>query len=174
MKEAGLVIVLLALVLGFFQIKALVVSDWQYNKQIEYAWSLADKSSTIDAKAKYVEEFVKLIETNQNEFSSHNAIWMQTPDNSLEQNLTALRTLRSRLNEVMTMDVKSFEYNTAIQQITAQEQGEASQMLSVIKGCWIKANYISVWDWVGLIYGVFWVFILIVGVMLFFIGLENF
>ena len=174
MKEAGLIIVLLALVLGFFQIKALIVSDWQYNKQIEYAWSLADKSSTIDAKARYVDEFVQLLEKKQDQFSPYDAVWMQSPDNSLEQNVTALKTLKSRLNEIMIMDVKSFEYNTAIQQITAQEQGEASQMLNVIKGCWLKSNYISVWNWIGLVYFIGWIILLIIGAGFIATGLENF
>lgn len=43
------------------------------------------------------------------------------------------------------MDANSFQYNTAIQQITQQEQGEAIDMLSVFQGCWYKENYILLW-----------------------------
>jgi uncharacterized membrane protein len=50
------------------------------------------------------------------------------------------------------MDVSSFEYQTAIQQITDQEQGGASPMLSVFEGIWWKTNYFLLWDWVGAVF----------------------
>lgn len=48
------------------------------------------------------------------------------------------------------MKVTSFEYQTAMQQITGQEQGEANEMLSVFKGVWYKENFILLWNWIGI------------------------
>jgi len=61
----------------------------------------------------------------------------------------ALETLSRRLTEIQNMNPSSFEYNTAIQQITAQEQGEANAMLSEFKGCYLLNNYTLIWGWIG-------------------------
>lgn len=47
------------------------------------------------------------------------------------------------------MKPSSFEYNTAIQQITAQEQGDSKAMMGVISGCYELAGYPAVWKWIG-------------------------
>ena len=47
------------------------------------------------------------------------------------------------------MDTSSFQYNTAIQQITAQEQGEAHSLINTIKECYVLQNHFIVWDWAG-------------------------
>jgi hypothetical protein len=137
------------------QIQQCVMFDYRFEKNYEYAWNLADKSSTIEAKATYIRQFVSLLESNQPDFAEYNAKWLYTPDNSFAMNLAALKTLRDRLQEVMTMDVKSFEYQTAIQQITAQEQGEAGKLISTIKGCWLKEKYPLAWNW----YVPVWIFL---------------
>ncbi len=104
---------------------------YTFEKDYTQYWNLADKSSTIQAKQQYVTKFVEALETNKKRFAAHDAIFMKTPDNSFEQNLIALKTLSQRLEEIQDMNPSSFEYNTAIQQITQQEQGEAHKMLSV-------------------------------------------
>ena len=134
------------------QIQQKVVANYQFEKAYLYAWNLADKSSTIEAKAGYISQFVEKLENGKTDFSANNAVWLKTPDNSFEMNLTALKTLNSRLHEIMKMDVKSFEYQTAIQQITAQEQGEATNLIDTIKGCWVKENHPIVWEWYQLIW----------------------
>lgn len=146
------VLIGLTVIMGYTQIRGCIVSDYRFEKQYLYAWNLADKSSTIEAKAKYISEFVGVIQSNKTDFSAYNAMWMETPDNSFENNLEALVTLKNRLAEIQKMDVKSFEYQTAIQQITAQEQGEATKLITTIKECWIKEKYISVWNWVAAIW----------------------
>ena len=66
-------------------------------------------------------------------------------------NFEALKSLQKRLQEIKKLDPNSFEYNTAIQQITAQEQGEAASMLCVFHGCWIKEHYPLLWCWIGIL-----------------------
>jgi hypothetical protein len=113
---------------------------------------------------------VNAINSNRLDFANYNACFLQTPDNSFDKNLEALVTLRERLNQIKTMDPKTFEYQTAIQQITAQEQGEAHEMLGVIYGCYERENYPMIWEWIGalnilgfILLGIFGLFIISVG-----------
>jgi len=165
----GIAAVLCSIIAVFMagcQIQQNVVSKYQFEKAYGYAWSLADKSSTIEAKAKYIAEFVEKLESNKADFSANNAVWLKTPDNSFDMNLAALKTLNGRLHEIMTMDVKSFEYQTAISQITAQEQGEAHQLINVVFGCWVMACHPIVWEWFELLWMALWVIMLVAAVVL--------
>lgn len=141
--------ILFALVIGSVWLS--YVPDYRYDRQFAYTWNLADKSSTLEAKAEYVTKFVETIETNRQFFADYNAVWLGTPDNSFEQNLTALKTLRTRLNEIKGMDPNSFQYQAAIQQITGQEQGEAWHMLGTLRGCWILENHPFAWKWIAIL-----------------------
>ena len=122
-------------------------AHYVYIRQISNYWDLADRCSTIEAKSDYIDKFVDAIE--KADMSEYNAILYPTPENSFKNNLDAIKTLRDRLHQIKTMNPASFEYNQAIQQITAQEQGEAKNLLFNIDGCWTKANYWYLWDWVG-------------------------
>lgn len=126
---------------------SLIYAGFRYEQDISSNWLLAEKASTIEAKSEYIDAFLKTL--NSNKFESNNAIFLKTPNNSFENNVKAIDTLRNRLDQIKQMDIKSFEYQTAIQQITAQEQGEAGQTLSVIKGCWYLENHVLLWDWIA-------------------------
>lgn len=130
-----------------------IYGGYRYKLDYSHHWELADKSSTIEAKQRHIEAFVSAIEDGclSGDFASYNALFMRQPSNSIDHNFEALKTLRDRLNEISTMSPSSFEYNTAIQQITQQEQGEAASMLRVFEGCYIMKNYFIAWEWVGLI-----------------------
>ena len=143
--------ILAGLALMGWQIKTEIVAEYRQEKSYFQLWQLADKSSIIPAKQKFVGQFVDALQRGyaNGEFASHNAIWLQTPNNDFEANLDALRSLSQRLGEIQGMSPSSFEYNTAIQQITAQEQGEAKAMLDVFGGCYALANYPMVWNWIG-------------------------
>jgi hypothetical protein len=146
-KTTIMILGLVPLILTITLIRGCVNGNYEYDSRFSYAWDLADKSSTLEAKSNYIDEFVKVIENNKLEFASHNAVWLKTRDNSFEFNLLALKTLQARLEQIKLMNPNSFEYQTAIQQITAQEQGEAGKMLYDIKGCWALENYWFVWNW---------------------------
>ena len=66
---------------------------------------MADKSSTIPAKQKYISQFVAALEAGQAEgdFASHNAKWLQTPKTT-DQNLDTLKSLAGRLDEIQKID----------------------------------------------------------------------
>lgn len=152
-KNIKIAIILLSasILLGIYQIKSLIIGNYRFEKDYLQFWELSDKSSTIPAKQKYISEFVLTLENGykKGDFSSFNAIFLKTPNNNFEANLNALRTLSQRLIEIQEMDPKTFEYNTAIQQITAQEQGDAHKLIGIIKGCYFLNNYFIVWDWIG-------------------------
>ena len=144
-------VVLFCLFVGFiiFGMRA----SYQYENTIAYEWKLADKSSTITAKQEHLDKFIANLK-NQHLEGTHNSWIFPTPDNSFDANFAALETLQTRLHEISGMDVKSFEYQTAIQQITAQEQGEARPMLETFEGCWFITNHFLLWDWVGALIGI--------------------
>ncbi len=144
-------IVVASIVLGASQIIAFNLRGYHFENDYYQKWELSDKSSTITAKAKYVGEFIAALESGQErgEFASNSVMFLHTPNNSFSENLKALKTLSNRLNEIEGMDPTSFQYNTAIQQITQQEQGEAGSMIRVFYDCYTIKNYLIIWGWVG-------------------------
>lgn len=137
--------------------------SYVYERDFLCFWSLADKASTIPAKKQHIENFYNAL-NHAEKFASHNAVFLKTDDNSFAKNLAALKTFKDRLTEIETMSPSSFEYNTAIQQITAQEQGEASAMMDVFKGCWYLQNHMFYWGWISTIfYSILIVIVLLAG-----------
>jgi len=156
--------ILIPIIIWIFQIRGCVITSYEYENQIGYAWNLADKSSTISEKSKYITEFVNNLQSNRGNFSDYNAVFLKTPDNSFDRNLTALKTLQTRLKEIQGMNPNSFEYQVAIQQITSQEQGEAVAMLGIFHGCYFKENCWYCWNWyMGIIIALSVIWLIIVG-----------
>jgi len=133
------------------QIRNEILSGYNYEKNYSQLWSLADKSSTIPAKQQYITQFLNALKQGKTNgiFADYNALFLKTPNNNFDTNVKALETLSNRLTEIQNMDPTSFQYNTAIEQITRQEQGEAKEMLSVFRGCYDLNNYFFQWDWIG-------------------------
>lgn len=151
MKTAGVILLLVAIVLFVGQIAMGIRCNYVYSKDVGSFWELADKTSTIKAKSEYIDKFVAAIESNI-DVNDYNAVFMKTPNNYVKTNLEALKTLQSRLKEIQKIDIQSFAYQTAIQQITAQEQGEAKEMIAIFYGVYTKNHYIFNWQWVGLLF----------------------
>ena len=167
MKVLGFVLLAFVLVVGIGDIANGIYGNYQYTRDFESYWQLADKASTIPQKSEYIDKFVSAIESG-GFAGKYNALFMNTPDNSFDKNLEALKSLQGRLHEIEKMDITSFQYQTAIQQITAQEQGEAKNMLDVFSGIWWKEHHFWLWDWIAfcqitgiILLGIFTVMILI-------------
>lgn len=122
-------------------------ADYQYDRGIGGFWELSDRASTLDLKSDYLNKFVAAIEAER--YSGYNAIFFRTPTNSYDGNLATLKSLQARMQEIRGMDPKSFEYQQAISQITAQEQGQAQDMLGVFEGLWMLKYWPILWDWIG-------------------------
>lgn len=119
--------------------------SYQYENEIQSYWEMADRASTIAQKSEYVDKFITALD-QQNLDGTHDALFYHTAKNSFTENMKALKSLQERLHKISTMDENSFAYQTAIQQITEQEQGEALNMLYVLFGCWEKENYYTTWN----------------------------
>jgi hypothetical protein len=124
-----------------------IMGNYQYQRQFGSYWSLAEKAATIAQKSEYIDKFVAALQAAGFD-GEYNAVYLKTPDNSFDYNFAALKSLQSRLHQIQTMDITSFQYQTAIQQITAQEQGEADKLIGELKGLWWKENHFWLWNWV--------------------------
>jgi hypothetical protein len=146
MKVIGHIIWILAVFLTINMIRVAVLGNYEYTRTIGSYWTLAEKASTIPVKSDYVDKFIVALEQSGLQ-GSYNAVWLKTPDNSFDKNLEMLKSLQKRLHEIKTIDIQSFQYQTAIQQITAQEQGEAKEMLDIFYWSWWKVHHFFLWDW---------------------------
>lgn len=148
MNRENLIYVVLVVVLIVLAIDLYVGirAYYFYEREVQSHWELADRSSTIAEKARHIDNLVAALD-RQGLAGQHDALFFPTPDNGFDENFTALKSLQARLREIQTMDVASFEYQTAIQQITAQEQGEAQPMLDALKGAWWKTHHFFLWYW---------------------------
>lgn len=164
-RKNGLRFIIVSTLVILYQIIFGVVCNYKYEQTISSDWTLAEKASTIKQKSDYIDKFIVDLQ-NSNLSGKYDAIWLQTPNNSFDKNFEAIKSLQSRLHDIQNMDITSFPYQSAIQQITAQEQGEARDMLSVFKGVWIKDNYFILWDWICATTAVFFSILLIIGVCL--------
>ncbi len=170
MKIFGIILVVVSTIFLGTDIYNGIVSNYEYERDYLSYWNLSDKASTINKKIEGIDKFVNVLENSKLQ-GTYNAIWMNTADNSFDNNLLALKSLQLRLHEIEGMDITSFQYQTAIQQITQQEQGEAVNMLSVFRGCWGKEYYPSIWDWIGAIQIAFFIITFISGIFIW--GIAN-
>ncbi len=171
MRKTATTCLILAVLILITAISIRFKGSYEYERDIGSEWSLADKSSTISAKSEHINRFVAALE-REGLSGEYDAIFLYTQNNSFDANFAALKTLQQRLREIEGMSPSSFEYQTAIQQITAQEQGEAQEMLSVFNGVWWKINYFLMWDWVGQMVFLVGITLLIVGAILFLINMD--
>jgi len=164
-KVGAIFTTIIAIILLSLSIRGGVIGHYQFERDILSYWNLADKSSTIERKSEYIDKFVESLAKLKYE-GKYNAIFLTTIDNSFDANYEALKSFQSRLKEIKSMDIRSFEYQTAIQQITGQEQGEAYDMILVFRGIWWKTNHFLLWDWVCGVQIALTLIILTVGIVL--------
>lgn len=142
----------LAIIIIISTITITVLTSAAFERDYMGEWNLSDKSSTIEAKSEHLNNFVILLEKNKDkDFLDNGKIFFQNQNSSFDSNLAALKTLAKRLEEIKGMDPASFQYNTAIQQITQQEQGEAGAMIGVFYDCYALRQHYIVCGFDGLI-----------------------
>ena len=150
-KILGTLLIVVSSLIGIILIIVAMGAHNRYQNDIVGNWELADKASTITQKSDYIDKFVDALDRAGLQ-GMNNALIYKNIDNSFDKNFEALKSLQTRLHTIKTMDENSFAYQTAIQQITAQEQGEADKMLNVFHGCWYKLNYYYFWNaWIVLL-----------------------
>ena len=127
-----------------------VIGHYQYSKSYSSYWELSVKASSITKKIEGLDKFVAALESSPLK-GKYDALFMETPNNSFDENFAALKSLQIRLHEISGMDITSFQYQTALAQITQQEQNEGDKMLEVFDGIWWKDNHFFLWDWIGVV-----------------------
>jgi vacuolar-type H+-ATPase subunit I/STV1 len=163
MRTLGTILVLIGCIGITADIVVGVVASYQYSKEYASYWELSVKASSIEKKIEGIDKFVHALD-NAKLNGKHNALVLKTPDNSFDENLAALKSLQLRLHDISKMDIKSFEYQTALQQITQQEQNEAEGMLGELKDIWFLNNYFILWNWIGILQVLFFVAACLVGI----------
>jgi hypothetical protein len=163
MRTIGIILTVISSVIIVIDIAVGILGHYQYSKQYESYWELSVKASSIEKKKEAIDKFVQALEKS-NLNSKYNTLFLETPNNSFDENFAALKSLQIRLHDISKMDIKSFEYQTALQQITGQEQNEAAAMLSVFSGIWWKENHFFLWDWIAITQIIFFVILGFVGV----------
>lgn len=103
---------------------------------------MADKSSTIKGKLENLEKFSDKLKSYHLEGLNSKYIYPNLTSD-FNNNLKAFSTLVSRLKDISTMDENSFAYQTAMHQITEQEQGQAGEMISVFSDCYTRKYHES-------------------------------
>lgn len=149
-QTMGLIAGILGIVYVIVASIALLMLNYQYNRDFDSDWRLGVKASTIKLKHEYVKKFYENITSHRKEFRDSSALLMPTPDNSVDSNLVTLKSLVERLEKVQDMDENSLAYQTAMQQITGQEQDEAHAMLGVFEDSYKLQNSI-LFSWLGFI-----------------------
>lgn len=144
MKIFGSLLIVAALTVVGVWIYNGINASYQWENNVTSNWSLSDKASTIAAKSVYIDKFIAALQSAN--LADNDALIWKTADNNCQNNVQAVTTLRDRLDQIKGMDESSFQYQQAISQITAQEQGEASGTLNTLNGCWMKANHYYLWN----------------------------
>lgn len=117
----------------------------EYQRVASSNWDLSERASTIAQKSEYMTTFESALESQK--LSGYNSsFFFPTPSTDFNQNMKALHSLSKRLHDITGMDEQGFAYQTAIQQITAQEQGEAKSMLDCFESCWLRENHWTLWN----------------------------
>lgn len=161
----GVIMLIVSLIMIVLMIVLGIRVHYQYQREVESYWHIAEKASTIEAKSQYIDSFYVALQ-RADLSGMHDAIIYPTMDNSFDYNFKMLKTLEDRLQEIKGMDVTSFQYQQAISQITAQEQGEASDMIGVFNGTWVLKYHSFLWEWVAALEVIFFVVIMIVSLVI--------
>lgn len=125
------ILFILAMVLGIY-------TAYHYNVDCGQYLSLADDASTANAKLVYLKEYKDAVSQIKEE--NANYIFQQKRYTKSEQ-LKVLDTLINRLEITSQMDVKSFEYQQAMYQISGQEMNHTLEVInSVFYWCYAREH----------------------------------
>lgn len=163
MKSIGILLMLISVLLlvgGW--IYGWLYLDYYYEVGIGQYIRLADDASTAEKKLEYLKRYegairLKIVRNDARFIFKQERLTRDTQ-------LVILGTLQTRLQDSTEMNPLSFEYQTAMQQITGQEfEHELTEINDIIWGCWYRQS--------GLVIFCLW-FAWLPWVILFFIGLA--
>jgi hypothetical protein len=114
------------------------ISQWYEIKQKMAYLNLADDASTPAKKAEYLGKFIEAMEKTN--LPEHAAFWWKTSENCIADQLSVVKSLKERCDELVGKDPESMGYATGIQQVTGQEFEHA---LTKISNLFTKAIYMK-------------------------------
>lgn len=159
MSKTNKLLLAIGIILCLGRLGFRLYANYDWDSQVGSYWDLSERASTISQKSEYMDKYVGALEVANLE-GTNSATFMKTLESSFDENMKALKSLQSRLHDIDTMSESGFAYQTAISQITEQEQGQAKDMNDNIASCWWKVNYYTLWN------KLIWVSILIVEILL--------
>jgi len=121
-KETAIMLIVGVLFLAFFINGGVQwsIQGYDFQQKVGNWFILADSASDAKTKAFYFDKFVDALE-KEGLTTGHSAIYWQQPKSDLAENFKVVQSLQTRLHDIVQMDTKSFEYQTALNQITLQE-----------------------------------------------------
>ncbi len=165
-KHIGIILIIAYVAIATVRLVNHIRFRYEYSNEIGSYWDLSEKAATIKLKSEYMDKYVAALEKSGLQ-GMNEALFYPTPTSDFNQNFITLKSLQQRLIDIDTMDIQSFAYQTAIQQITDQEQGQGDEMIGVFKGCWLKAHHYTYWHGLFVLIAVIIeALILIVGIFL--------
>lgn len=149
----GIIMIVLGVVFSAYRFyNRKIVLKTEYDNKIGYEWYMFDESSTIKEKSLHLDKYIHRLENEK--MASNSAYFQARNSTSFKYNIQILKTLGNRLNEIQNMDPNSFEYQTAISQITEQESTISSP--DVMYDLWLKQNHYSYYhEWLFYVFGFF-------------------
>jgi len=155
MKKVGVFLLVVGILFSGYRIYQRVDAKYEYQSKIGNNWELADRAATLSQKSEYIDKYVNAL-SKENLEETYDALFYPNAENAFDENMKALKSLQGRLKDISKMDENSFAYQTALHQITEQEQGQAQGLTETLKNCWYKQHHYTLWN--GLL---FWLFLAI-------------
>lgn len=130
---AGVILWLAFLVCGTYSY------TYRYDVAIGQHARLADDASTASKKLEYLEKYVGAVGEH---ITRNDARFIFKRERlTRDVQLEVLQTLVQRLGEAAKMDPQSFEYQTAMQQLTTQEFDHVLYAINgIIHACWLRQS----------------------------------
>lgn len=124
-----------------------IPTNYEYDLSIGSFFELSDKASKLDVKLVYLKQYAAALE-NAGLDTGQTTVFFPTRETSLEENYRVLSSLVTRMEEISGMEIDSFQYQTAMQQITENEycwfhEGVFRQGYLLKKGFWPLALFPS-------------------------------
>lgn len=143
-RKIGMYMIIFGVVLSIVRGALHYEASYNYEKLVGNNWILSNRASNITQKADYLNKFVTALDS-QHLQGLNTGLYMKTPEGDFNENLKAIKSLQTRLNDCYQMNDTSFAYQTAMGQIE-QEQGGATHILDNLEQCWVRTNYPSLWN----------------------------
>jgi len=160
-KTVGIILLVIVILWTGSHIVSMLKDNIRITNTLTGFWSMADKTATIEKKSEYLDKYVDA--TEKHELNKGNsAVFFKHYDNDMANNYDALRSLQKRLHEIKKMDIQSFAYQTALQQLTQQEWKEATAMTGQFYYKLVNKEFVFTWGWLGWLP---WTIIVIFGVI---------